>query len=118
MTPETKRFIEVINRIIELKKAKNVNEIVKIAKLPNSTISEIKRGSAEPSMKVIQKLVISFGVNINYIALGNGPIFINQTGNAHAPQPEKKDESREIELLKRLVETQQDLIDSLKKQVK
>ncbi len=122
MTPETRRFFEVINRIIELRKASTIDEIIKTAKLPNSTISEIKRGKSNPSVRTMQKLVIAYQINLNYIVLGQGTIFANEKTD----QPEQKQlaqvsdqaKDREVELLKQIIKTQQDLIDSLKKQIK
>jgi transcriptional regulator with XRE-family HTH domain len=66
------------SRIKEIRKSLNLKQVEfsKELNISNSTLSEIERGNINPSIDFVIRLSIKFNVNLYYVLLGDGDMFI------------------------------------------
>jgi transcriptional regulator with XRE-family HTH domain len=64
--------IKGIRKSLQLKQVEFSNEL----NISNSTLSEIERGNIKPGIDLVINLAIKFNVNLYYVLLGDGDMFI------------------------------------------
>jgi transcriptional regulator with XRE-family HTH domain len=83
----TQRFIDTFEKLRELNKVSSQKEFADLMGFPEQYFSGLRAGSRKAGSKLINKLVMLFGVSLHYLMTGQGAMFSEEgkaTQHAHA----------------------------------
>jgi hypothetical protein len=118
----SKRFIEVMDELIELGRVENMKEFChRLDYLPQS-LSQVRRGNRDITIELLSKVFFEFNGNPVFILLGYGPKILEDNTMPVIPKNDvdktKSLEARKlIEKLEELVQTKSELIFELRAEI-
>jgi transcriptional regulator with XRE-family HTH domain len=75
----THRFIEAFERLRDLNKVGSQKEFADLMGFPEQYFSGLRAGSRKAGSKLINKLVMFYGVSLSYLMTGQGPMFAEES---------------------------------------
>ena len=107
--PITKRYLEVIDHLIDKQIVKNLADFCKRVDFNIQSMSQIKRGERNVTIELLSKLFTTFNGNPVYLLSGTGDKVIQSKNQNDLNEPEArynigKGADRTIKLLEELLE--------------
>lgn len=97
---------ERLKKAIELKKISSIKEFAEIADLPYRTAQSYLNGDREPNISGLTKICTHLGVNLNWLLLGTGDVFVTNNISVQDSEPLLKDKKELINVLEELTPEQ------------
>ncbi|GAB1439195.1 hypothetical protein MASR2M36_19600 [Providencia sp.] len=87
---------ERLKKAIELKKISSIKEFAEISDLPYRTAQSYLNGDREPNVSGLTKICTHLGINLNWLLLGTGDIFVEYEEPNHAVDIPLSDDKKQL----------------------